>query len=315
MYISSARIAHMYYEESLTQQQIATALGISRIRVSRLLQQARDEGVVRISINYDGYHGDLEQRLSDLYPGLRVVVADGLDGSEEQRVAATAAAAAQFLDIELGDAATVALGWGRTLLSVVDHLTAADAGGTFVPLIAGQGFAALELHASQLAARMARIRSGEAHHLLAPAIASSLEEREVILRTPGVADTLRLAESAEMAVFSVGAPFAPDATLPQTGYLAENDIELLRSEDARCDVVSLVYLDGQGESCAEALADRAISISREALTDIPEKILVACGEGKSEAITLTLRAGLADTLITDHCTATALIRNAELRAA
>ncbi|MGO1539552.1 MAG: sugar-binding transcriptional regulator [Leucobacter sp.] len=311
MYISSARIAHMYYEEGLTQQKIANVLGISRIRVSRLLQQARDEGVVRISINYDGYYGDLEKRLAQLYPGLEVIVADGLDGSEEQRKAATAAAAAQFLDVNVRAGVTVALGWGQTLLGVANRMTPSDAGGTFVPMIAGQGFAALEVHAAQLADRMARLTSGDARHLLAPAIASTAEERDVILKTPGVAETLAVAERAQIAVFSVGAPFAPGATLPQTGYLTAEDIELLRTEDARCDIISLAYLNGNGDSCAEELADRAIAISREALSQIPRKVLVVHGEEKSEAITLTLRAGFADTLVTDHRTATSLIALAE----
>jgi hypothetical protein len=52
MYVSPARIAHMYYEQGLTQQQIANETSLSRIRVSRILQQARVDGTVTITIDY-----------------------------------------------------------------------------------------------------------------------------------------------------------------------------------------------------------------------------------------------------------------------
>ena len=42
------RVSKMYYEQSLTQQQIADRLYLSRPKVSRLLKQARDEGTVPI---------------------------------------------------------------------------------------------------------------------------------------------------------------------------------------------------------------------------------------------------------------------------
>ena len=42
--------AVMYYEQSASQQEIADRMGISRPSVSRLLQRARDLGIVRIEI-------------------------------------------------------------------------------------------------------------------------------------------------------------------------------------------------------------------------------------------------------------------------
>ena len=44
------KIAKAYYDDGLTQQQIGARLGLSRIKVSRLLRAARAERVVQISI-------------------------------------------------------------------------------------------------------------------------------------------------------------------------------------------------------------------------------------------------------------------------
>ena len=45
-----SRIAWMYYNDEMTQKEIADRLGLSRIKVLRLLKQAREEGIVEIKI-------------------------------------------------------------------------------------------------------------------------------------------------------------------------------------------------------------------------------------------------------------------------
>ena len=47
-----ARIASMYYEQGMTQNAIATQLDLSRVKVYRLLKEARAEQVVQITIDW-----------------------------------------------------------------------------------------------------------------------------------------------------------------------------------------------------------------------------------------------------------------------
>ena len=44
------KVSKFYYEEGLSQDEIIKRLNLSRSKVSRLLQQARDEGIVQISV-------------------------------------------------------------------------------------------------------------------------------------------------------------------------------------------------------------------------------------------------------------------------
>ena len=62
------KIAWYYYMENLTQQSIANQLGISRMRVIKLLEKARQTGVVqfRISSAFDKRHA-METRLMETY--------------------------------------------------------------------------------------------------------------------------------------------------------------------------------------------------------------------------------------------------------
>ena len=46
-----AQVAHLYYEDDLNQDQIARRIGTSRSTVSRMLQEAREAGVVEITVH------------------------------------------------------------------------------------------------------------------------------------------------------------------------------------------------------------------------------------------------------------------------
>ena len=47
------RAAWLYYKDALTQAEIADRLFVSRATVGRLLEQAREEGIVRFEISAD----------------------------------------------------------------------------------------------------------------------------------------------------------------------------------------------------------------------------------------------------------------------
>jgi DNA-binding transcriptional regulator LsrR (DeoR family) len=48
--VKALRACELYYVDHFSQKEIATELGVSAATVSRLLQQARDRGFVRVSI-------------------------------------------------------------------------------------------------------------------------------------------------------------------------------------------------------------------------------------------------------------------------
>src|ERR1700761_6329920 len=70
--VLAARAARQYYLEGLSKVDIADRLGISRFRVARLLEAARESGMVRIEIGLPG--GTLDAALS-----AEVCAAFGLD--------------------------------------------------------------------------------------------------------------------------------------------------------------------------------------------------------------------------------------------
>ncbi len=297
----------MYYEQEQTQQEIANALGISRIRVSRMLQQARQDGVVRISISYEGFFPHLERKLGIKYPGVRFLVADSLDGSNDAIKRSVGSTAADYLGRTLGSGSKVAVGWGTTLKEMASRGSEKATGATFIPIIGGQVRSGLDIHANSIASLMAQNMGGSAMYFFAPAVAESVEAKQALVSSQVVKDALDLAVSADVAVFSVGSPFAPSTTIDRVGYYTPEEIELLRESGAACDIISISYFDEDGVRCGSALSDRTVSVSEDQLRAIPLKVCLAGGEDKQLAIRIALGQGLINVLVTDNLTAAYLL--------
>jgi DNA-binding transcriptional regulator LsrR (DeoR family) len=303
-----ARICHLYYVEGLTQQQIAARLHLSRIKVSRLIQQARSTGVVKIEIKYDGFFPQLEQELQARY-GAQFIVCDSLSGNGRDLSDSLGSAAAEYLSRILKPRDVVTVGWGTTMRSVATHMSCEERAVTFVPVVGGLANVGLDIHANQVAATMAENTGGHSEALFAPAVAESASARDVLLASRPVARVLDAAAHAPIAVFSLGAPFSPSSSLMMVGYYSPNDIETLRQAGAACDVISAAYYTSSGERCAEDISSRSVSITLEQLRDIPHKICVAGGTDKHEAIRIALELGtLIDVLVLDDQTAKYLLQ-------
>lgn len=307
MDLNPALICHMYYEDRLTQQQIANELGSSRIQVSRTLQQARDNGLVEIHIKYDNFHPEVESHLHQKYPATSFKIVDSFEGSTSALQKALAVATGNYLEENLQKDATVAVGWGSTLYAVANHIPREVSPCRFLPLVGGQALLGIEYHASSVASTMAQRTGGSTQSLLAPAVAASEKERNFFVAANQVSDVINEASTSDYAIFSIGAPFAASSTLTHVGYFSPADIELLKNENAACDIISAVYFNSAGERCAETLSSRMVGVSSSQLRNIGTKICVAGGRDKAEAIKIALANGYIDTLITDSDVASTLL--------
>ncbi len=115
--------ARFYYEDGLTQESIARELGISRPTISRLLQKAKDDGIVQISIS-DPFSTD--EALADQIVkncGLQAaIIVPSLTGRNDLSVKRLGLAAAHYLEQTLKSDDILGVGWGRTLHAVSQSL-------------------------------------------------------------------------------------------------------------------------------------------------------------------------------------------------
>ena len=301
-----ARVAWMYYINELTQKQIGQALGLSRIKVNRLLQQARCQGIVEISVNTPpGMYVELEGKLRDCF-GLRdaVVVTDAEPG--EALYCALAAGVSDWLIPRLRDGLVIALSQGRTL-SYIPQMFACDKqiNCTFAEAVGGIGNQSTRGKNYNVASRMAELVGGQVSYIYAPTIVSSKGIRDAFLNEPSIEEALSLARRADIFINSVGTVDSRCLVVVHH-YLSEEGLAELQALGAVGDVYGQ-FFDRDGNYVPFELCERVIGPALDDLREAPYSVVVAGGPDKVEAIRAALRGGLMNVLITDCQTASALL--------
>jgi DNA-binding transcriptional regulator LsrR (DeoR family) len=262
--------------------------------------------VVQIAITPpSGSYGDLERAVEIAYGLDEVVVAT--DGTVPAAVVPLLGqAAAAYLTRCVGDGQTLALSWGTTLLATVDAVTPQNlAGMRVVQMLGGLGSAESELYGGDLAVRLALALGAKMRLIPAPGIVASKLVRDALLQDATIAETLALAERADIALVGIGSPM-PGSVVMQAGILSEQELADLKAAGAVGDV-ALRFFDRLGQPVEHPINDRIIGLSLEQIRRIPRVVGVAGGAGKFEVIRAAACGHLIDVLITDEPTAVQLL--------
>lgn len=293
------RVAKSYYEQNMTQQEIANMLGTSRMSISRMLQKAREEGIADIRINYEGSFIELEDEIKEKYKLREVLITPSDRGERLKQVLAEASASLLSRILKNND--IVAVGWGSTLTYIAQYIDkSSKASATFVPIVGGYGQISLEMHANQIASKLAKAFHGSAQYLHAPAIVDNLKLKNSFITDNSIKTVLDMGKRANIALVGIGAPFSPESTLFDSGYFVQNDIDELRAAGAECDIASCIYLDKEGRECTVESVERVVGISADDLKKIPLVIGVAGGNGKHVAVQLAAQSSYFDIIVTDE---------------
>jgi DNA-binding transcriptional regulator LsrR (DeoR family) len=304
------KLAKAYYEDGLTQSQIGKRFGLSRIKVSRLLNQARDEKLIQITIvPPGGTHADLERALEAKYDLDEVVIISPSSYDKCVIASELGLAAADCLMRCLQGNEVVSLSWGTTLLSVINVLPAKKWPELkVVQIMGGLGRPEAEVHGTDIARRMAQVLGAKLRLLPAPGIVSSKMVRDALLEDPQISDTLALAARADIALVGIGVP-APDSVVMQAGALVEGEVKQLKAHNAVGDI-ALRFFDEVGHPIQHEINDRIIGLDLDQIKRIPRVIGVAGGAEKLHVIRAALRGKFINVLVTDNQVAARLLEDA-----
>ncbi len=298
--------ARLYYEHHLNQAQIAAKLEVSRPGVSRLLQEARDTGIVKIQIVDPNASGTrFESALREKY-GLKHAIVVPSDKNDDVLKSRLGSALIHLLDELLAENTTLGVSWGSTLQAATEHLTSRPIKNmTVVQLNGGVSKAELDTHASEIAGRIGENYRAIPYLLPLPAIVDTAELKTAITSDRHIAKTLKLAREADIAAFTIGA-FGSKSVLVQADYFEEDEVQALIQAGAVADICSRL-IKADGSICSPELDDRTIGIELEELKAKPYSIAVAGGADKAMAIKAGLAGGYFISLITDEDVALSLL--------
>ena len=304
-----AKVARMYYDQGIRQQEITERLNIHQSKVSRMLKRAREANIVRISVATPaGFFPDLEDALESRFQLKEAVVVDS-DGDEERVVRDLGAAAAYYVETTIKPEMVIGISsWSRSLFSMVDtlHPSTAGAGGKVVQILGGVGNASTQYQAMLLAQRLAGLIGASPVLLQAPGVVGSPEAKAVLVRDAAVEGASKLFSKLDLALVGIGS-LEPSHLLASSGNIfSPEERRQLRRAGAVGDIC-FQFIDKQGGPIDSPLMKRVIGIDLATLKSAPRVVGIAGGESKLTAVRASLRGKWINVLITDKRTAERLI--------
>lgn len=305
------RAAWLYYNQGLTQKDVAERLGISRSTVIRLLDEAMKRSEVQIWIS-EGIDGcvELATELEKAY-GLdeAVVVPAPRDDSATALASAVGLALGQFLSEVVQDDMTIGVGWGRTMTASLSSFRPPRRENCKVVSLLGGIVAVHQTNPIDYTWRFAGQLGAECYMFLAPLLVDSVKTKRALIEQCGLNAIYDLAENLDLAVVSCG-DIGPHSTSLSEGFISKAELDRLIAAGCVCDTM-FNFLDEEGRSVDQKLNERVMSIDLDTLKKARHVVLSSGGAHRAVAIRATIRRVGCNTLITDESAARELLRLAE----
>lgn len=293
------KTALYYYEEEITQSEIAKLLKISRPTVAALLQEAKDRGIVKITIQHSQLRTiKLQERLLKKYQLANVKIASTAK-EENSLKAAAGKLCVELIEPLLPDIQRLGIGWGTTLFEYVQqanylHLEPLK----IVPLIGGNGLATVRFHSNHLAFVLSQKYHCEVSYFYAPAITDTQAVKDTLAETNLIKEVMEEGRQVDVAVLGVGDPIH-SSTYEKLDYISEKDTALLIKEGIIGDIGG-TFFKANGEPLREGIAQRMLGIDLADIQEIKRVVVVATGKEKTKSIQTLLELGCITDLIIDE---------------
>lgn len=305
-----ARVAQMYHVEGQRQADIAKHLRISQATVSRMLKRAQEEEIVRTTVvSPSGTYAQLEADLRSQFGITEAIVVECSEDREGAIMARIGEAAAHFIEATLQPGEIIGVSsWSETILKMVDNIHPMTSGKAkyVVQTLGGMGDPTVQMHATHLTTRFAKLTGADAYLLSAPGVAQSREAKLVLLSDSYVRETMDLFGKISLAIVGIGA-VEPSGMLARSGNVFSSRELAAVSEAGGVGDISLRFFDDKGNAVKTPLDDRVIGATLEELSKVDRVIALAGGQSKTLAIQGALRTGVIDLLVTDKFTAERLV--------
>lgn len=301
------RAAWLYYNQGMTQKDVAEKLGISRSTVIRLLDEAMKRSEVQIWIN-EGIEDfiELAGQLEKAY-GLdeAIIVPSPANTSAPAIAKAVGLALGQFLSEAIPENATIGVGWGRTMTASLASFRPPRRDNCKVVSLLGGIVAVHQTNPLDYTWRLASQLGAECYMFLAPLLVDSVETRKTLIEKCGLNTLYDLAEKLDIAIVSCG-DIGPHSTSLSEGFISRQTLEELIDAGCVCDTM-FNFLDKDGNSVEHPINQRVMSIDLDTLKKANHIVLASGGAQRAVAIQATIRRIGCNTLITDETAAKALL--------
>lgn len=301
--------ARLCYELGLSQREVAETLGLSPATLTRLLQRARELGIVKFTVRPpEEYAHDAEQTAAKLKEslGLQDVIITPTSSRPEVVRKELGFAVAEWVASSLSYGMRIGFSGGRSVAEIIPFLKKTVEGIEVVQLMGGVSPMEVDIQSDVIARNAAASLGGTCHVIHGPAIFPSEAELRQLLNNRIVADVVKRFEELDLSVVGIGT-FTSDNPLMQCGFLADADLKRLSELGCVGDICGH-FFNEQGDECDDSIARRILGIQLAQLARTPKVCAAAAGKAKVPAILAACRARIPKFLVTDMETAGELLK-------
>jgi DNA-binding transcriptional regulator LsrR (DeoR family) len=297
-----ALVARRFFLEDRSKVEIGEELGVSRFKVARIIAQARETGVVKISLEDDGEILPEMSAALATHLGIMEAVVVEARGDAAWLRRSVGIAAADLLRRTLKDGEVLGMAWGRTISTMTENLPSLPK--VSVVQLTGTVGNDLAMSPVEVVRKIAERSGGSTSPIFAPMVVDSASNAVAIRQQPDIAQALKMFGSITTAVMAVGSWSPPDSQL--LNVLDQDTRDQLLAQQVQGEVAACL-IDENGQIVGEDFTDRCIAITADQLRKVPRVILVAAGAQKAMATRAARRAGFATGLVVDRTLAEALL--------
>lgn len=304
-----AKVARMYFLDGMTQQQISSRLGYSRSCISRYLKEAKQEGIVEITIHEPLARVDkLEKKILGEFNLKEVRVLDNHGNTYLYSLKQLGAIAAEYLSEKIIDNRNIGISWGTSVYELVNAIQPIDCPWVNVVQVVGSAPSAGDQDdGPRIARTLAHKLNGKYFTLSAPWIISDRVLRDALMDDLRLKEILELIDEVDMVIEGIGLMDPDLSCLVRVGHLSVEEVIGLRTMGIVGDVCgNLIDIDGNLIDIPRI--GYAFGISPEKLKETTLSVGLACGEKKAPAILGAIRSGLINTLVIDNAAAIGMLQ-------
>ena len=293
-------VSRLYYEQDLTQIEIGRKLSLSRSTVSRMLQRARDAGIVTITVNYEVMRDHaVEEAMKSAFALREARVLSSQGRSFDWIRNGIGKLGANLLEESLQDTSTLGVSYGRSIAKTVEQVRPRLSEVlTVVPIIGALGSDDPLIEGIDLTRQLATKLGARYRYLHAPLLVEDRRTRDLFLQEPTVNDVLQIAANANIVLIGIGSLQSQSSGIIWTGYITRKERDWLHNIGVVGHMCAQ-FFDVQGKVLDIGINHRSISIGLEALRRVDNVIAVAGTTDKASAILGALNGGYIDSLVTD----------------
>ena len=294
--IQAARIARRFHLDGASKTDIAAETGLSRFKVARILEEAHELGLVKVTIAMPSrIDAELSEQVRDRFGLRRVVVVESAEDSPSTVRGHLAEVAAQLLTELVTDRDVLGLSCSRSVAATalaLDQLAPCQV----VQLSGTLAGPDQENGSVESVRRMARVSGGPAFPIYSPMVLPDPTTVEALTGQSGIREAVAKWPDVTVALVAIGAWHAGLSTV-----WAAVDADTRKEVAAAGGVgeIAARVFDTAGEPSLTSLDERVLGISLEGLRAVPDVIGLAFDARRARAVAAALTGRLIDTLVCD----------------